>query len=213
MIHAPITCHTRIPGRPALAVALLMAVASPGAGQEETSNLLRPGDEVAIRVWPDSSLSGRYRIETDGHAYLPILGPVPVTGRPVEELREELVVRYSDIMRSPIVVVVPRFRVSVLGGVRGPGLYFVEHPTTLIDVISLAGGFTENAKPDEIRLLRQGQVFGVDAKLALETGAPTAAVPLESGDRIVVPTKGRVDALQIIQTLVGLATLATLIWR
>ena len=202
----------RLQNFPLLGLALsLLAVPVRGASQE-TSNVLRPGDDLVLRVWPDTTLSGSYRVEADGHAYLPMLGPVSAIERGVEDLREELIQRYSEIMRTPVVVVVPRFRVSILGGVRSPGLYFVEAPTTLIDLVSMAGGFTDNAKPEQLRLLRGTEAFGVDAERALETGASTAAVPLESGDRIVIPT-GSIQYLQILQVLVSLATLVTIIAR
>lgn len=191
----------------------LLAVLPAGGSAQDTENLLRPGDELLIRVWPDTTLSGRYRVEADGQAYLPMLGLVEVTHTSIPDLRDRLVERYSEIMRLPVVVVVPRFRVSVLGGVRAPGLYFVEAPTTLMDLVSMAGGFTDNAKTQEVRLLRGTQVFGVDAKRALEQGANTAAVALESGDRVVVPTSNRASLIQALQILVSLATLTTIIVR
>lgn len=188
-------------------VVLLAGLApQPGVAQESQSEYLRGGDEVILRVWPDTTLSGRYRVEADGHAYLPLVGKTPVVGRSLEEIREELVAEYAEVMRSPVVVIVPRFRVSVLGGVRAPGLYFVEPPTTLMDLVSMAGGFTNTAESEKIRLLRGGRVFGVDARNALRTGSETAAVPLQSGDQVVVPTAGG-RGFRIFQIVVSLATL------
>ncbi len=198
----------------ALASLLLLTLAVPSvAAAQDNTNILRPGDELLMRVWPDTTLSGRYRVESDGKAYLPMLGAIQVANTPLAVIRQDLIDRYSEIMRLPVVVIVPRFRASILGGVRAPGLYFVEAPTTLMDLVSMAGGFTDNAKTQEVRLLRGTQVFGVDAKQAMETGAATATVALESGDRIVVPTSSRASLIQALQILISLATLTTIIVR
>lgn len=210
--------RTRLPDGRWLLPWLLLASAFFGlpagvAAQDDTSNLLRPGDELVIRVWPDTTLSGRYRVEMDGQAYLPLVGAVQVTGRTIPDLREELVAQYSEIMVSPVVIVVPRFRVSVLGAVRAPGLYFLEPPATLIDAVSLAGGFAERAKPEEIRLLRRGEVFGVDAEAAFRGEGDAASVPLQSGDRIVVPAGAGVSFLSVFQTVLSGAALVVSIIR
>ncbi len=199
---------------PGVLVLLLALLAPPGASaQDDTTNFLRAGDEVLLRVWPDTTLSGRYRVEADGMAYFPIAGAVSVVDRPVEDVRGELLTAYAELMRNPVVVVVPLFRVSVLGAVRGPGLYYVEPPTTLIEVVSQAGGFTPEADLAGVRLLRGERVYSVNAEAALELGSSDAAVALESGDRIVVPEGSGMDTLRVLQFLVSLATLTASIIR
>ncbi len=197
-----------------LLLLILLWAPTPSGAQETGPALLRAGDELVLRVWPDTTLSGRYRVETDGSAYLPLLGEVEVIGRPLEELRSELISRYGEIMQTPVVVVVPRFRVSVLGAVRSPGLYFMEPPATLIDAVSMAGGFAPLAQAEAIRLVRDEDVFGVDAETALRQGGSTASVTLQSGDRIVVPAGGPgVSAFQVIQTVLSAVTLVVAIVR
>lgn len=187
-------------------LALLLG-ASPLLAQGGPSVLLQPGDELFMRVWPDTTLSGRFRVESDGQAYFPIVGAVQVTGRALEEVRAEIIDGLSDYINSPVVVIEPRFKVTLLGAVRGPGLHWVDPTLTLMDVITQAGGFTENAQPDKIRLIRNQQVFSVDGKVALETGAPTADVALRSGDRIVVPSRGRFSWWTFVRTIMQGATL------
>ena len=168
-------------------------------------NLLRPGDEILMRLWPDTTLSGRFRIEQNGEIYLPVIGAVQALGRTPEQLRDVLIDRYSESIRSPIVLLTPRFRVTLLGAVRGQGIHWVDSNTTLFELIVGTGGLQEDAKPDEIRLLRRGQVFSVDIEDAMEN-RPTADVPLNSGDRILVPGRG-FDWLGAFRTVVQTATL------
>lgn len=178
-----------------------LALADPGAlvAQDNPttfpSNRLRAGDELLLRVWPDTTLSGRFRIESNGQAYFPLVGSVQAEGRTAEDLRDELVDRFGRVMQSPVVVVTPRFQVALLGGVNGPGLHWVEPTTTLFDLIVQTGGLTDRAKPSEMVLLRQDQRYTVDIEAALEENRPTAAVPLHSGDRILVPESADVRGI------------------
>jgi protein involved in polysaccharide export with SLBB domain len=83
----------------------------------------------------------------------------------------------------------PRFRVSVLGAVQRPGLYYVTPANTLYDVIALAGGFRPEARDDRLRVVRENQVIDVNARRALESGEALSGLRLRSGDQVVVPAR------------------------
>ncbi len=55
--------------------------------------IVRAGDVLQIRVWPDSSLGGAYPVEETGVVYLPLVGAVSAGGRPIVDLREMLPAR------------------------------------------------------------------------------------------------------------------------
>lgn len=151
---------------------------------------LRPGDFLRIRVWPDSTLGGEFPVEETGLVHLPVLGGVRAAEIPLEQLRRELRTRYGEALKNPVITVTPLFRVSVLGAVQRPGLYRVDPTQSLFDVISLAGGLRENAKAQDLRVIRDGSVLEINAKRALETGEAALGLSLRSGDRIVVPERG-----------------------
>lgn len=174
------------------------------AAPATTESLLRHGDLLRIQVWPDTSLSGEFLIEETGSVYLPVIGELAVAGRPISDVRTDLRARYRETMMTPVVVVTPAFNVSVLGGVLRPGLYRLDPSVTVLDAISLAGGFTTNAKRGDIRLLRNGRVIELDAEEAFTTGGDALGVRLQSGDRIIVP-EGRRD--QWISNLIQASTL------
>jgi polysaccharide export outer membrane protein len=144
---------------------------------------------VGVRIWPDSMLSGDFPIEESGDAYFPMLGPVRAAGVPLDSLRSELRRLYSTAMRTPVVSIMPRFRVSVLGAVQRPGLYYVTPANTLYDVIALAGGFRPEARDDRLRVVRENQVIDVNARRALESGEALSGLRLRSGDQVVVPAR------------------------
>lgn len=166
--------------------------------------ILRPGNLLQVSIWPDNALGGEFPIEDSGIVYLPLLGPIFVNGLPISEFRNTLREEYGRVMQSPVVSVTPLFEVSVLGAVRQPGLYQLMPTQGVFSAISLAGGFLENAKIDEVRVVGDDGVSYVDAEIALESGEELTGLRLQANDRIIVPegttvTTGTV--LSIVQSL------------
>lgn len=155
--------------------------------------VMRPGDLLRVSVWPDASLGGEFVVEETGFVYLPFLGEVRAAGSSLDRLRAQLREGYGEVMKNPVVSVLPVFRVGVQGAVRGPGIYQVTPTQTLLDVIGMAGGFVERADPKKIRIVRQehGRMLEIDLARTLESGVQPENLRLLSGDQIVVPTRGK----------------------
>jgi polysaccharide biosynthesis/export protein len=180
--------------RAVLALFALLAFAGQAAPQAPAagSAYLRAGDILHLRVWPDTAMGGEFPVEESGLVYLPFLGAVSVLDRRIEDLRADLRLRYAEVLQNPVVTVVPRFRVSVLGEVMRPGLYYADPSYTLLDLVSLAGGFTAMGDQRSVRLVRQDGVIPLDVLRTLEHGGDSG-VGLQSGDRVVVPRRGGLD--------------------
>lgn len=164
------------------------------------------GDVLKVRVWPDSSLSGEFPVEETGLVYLPLIGEYRVAGRSVASIRQELRALYGRELKSPVVTVTPVFRVSVLGAVQRPGMYYVDATRTWFDVISEAGGFQSNAARDQVRVIRGPTTLNVNAA---EGNQSALGVSVQSGDRIIVqerPLRPWMPILSVIQTVVIIAT-------
>jgi len=174
-----------------------------------TTSVLLVGDILRIKVWPDSSLGGEFPVEETGLVYLPVIGEYRAAGRPISEIRQELRTGYSRELKLPVVNVTPLFRVSVLGAVQKPGLYYADATSTWFDLISDAGGFTSTANRNDLRILRDGQSLRVNAAQAeLESGGPLN-VPVQSGDRILIPELHNFKwqtPVAVLQTLVIMAS-------
>jgi polysaccharide export outer membrane protein len=113
--------------------------------------MIGAGDILDIHVNDEDGVSGRYQVDQDGKVKVPLLsGAIPAAGTTTFEfasrLRDEL--KKQDILREPsVTVLIARGmtqNVSVLGAVMRPGIYPIEKPTTLVDLISLAGGLAPN---------------------------------------------------------------------
>jgi polysaccharide export outer membrane protein len=89
-------------------------------------------------------------------------------------------------------VVVPRGNAFfVMGAVRNPGTYPLESGLTILEAISIAGGFTDRAAPGRTKIIRttkKGQeTIYVDMNDIIKRGQRDRAVPLHEDDIIVVP--------------------------
>src|SRR5687767_6166426 len=182
-----------------IAVALGLPLAS-ASQSRPTEFVFRPGDIVRITVWPDSSYNGEYPVEEDGIVYLPFVGTVRIAGQSLTKIRADLRTQFGREMQQPVVTVTPLFRVSILGEVNRPGLYIIDPTHSFFDVVALAGGFRDNAKTEDIRLVRDGERIQINADP--ENGEQAeVALALRSGDRIIV-SKGRsINTLTIFYVL------------
>lgn len=201
----------------AVLVPLAALATAPLGAQDDArpgATSLRPGDVLQISVWPNQDLSGEFTVEETGYAHLPMLGRVQVEGMPLDELREKLRTGYAQTLKNPVVTITPVFAVGVLGQVRSPGVYSVSPNNTLLDVVSMAGGFTPEADAEQIRLVREGQTIQFDAERALEEGTGVSTLQLRSGDRVVVPLDtGGVTFGEVVSFVQTAATIGFLVDR
>ena len=213
-------------GSRALALAALLACASlPLAAQQgappalpeprDTAvrfvGVLRPGDELTIVVYKEKDLSGKYLIDSRGNVTIPGIGivhvgglePTEVAARLTEALREQG-------FTAPQVAVQPAIRVSILGAVRNQGLYPVDPGTTLIQLLTIAGGPMENADLSKTFVVRDGRSYPVDLELGI-MGDAGGRVVLYSSDVVNVPKKGGLTRENLGFILTVTSTLLTLV--
>jgi polysaccharide export outer membrane protein len=83
-------------------------------------------------------------------------------------------------------------RVFVVGEVNRQGTFIVDEPVTVLQAVSLAGGFTNDANQRRVFVFRgagkQTRVLVADVKHVMETGDRTNDFYLSNNDVIVVPT-------------------------
>jgi len=109
--------------------------------------ILGPEDVIKIDVLNVPELSKTtVRIANDGMISLPLIGRVQAAGLTAEQLRKELADKWGEnYLQDPqVTVFVDEFKakpVSVIGAVEKPGLYPLTGRRTLIEMLSMAGGF------------------------------------------------------------------------
>lgn len=110
-------------------------------------------------------------------------------------------------------------RYHVLGEVNSPGVFTFTEGATVLDAISRAGSFTQDAELGDAFVSRPSEgrprVIPVDLEALMDRGELDANVMLQPGDFVVVPRQAppflqRVQTvLGIVQIAIGIAILAT----
>jgi polysaccharide export outer membrane protein len=152
----------------ALAFSLLLLAApqpspSPaGAVRAEVSGedtyRIGPEDLLQVSVWNNEAMSRSGPVRPDGKISLPLLNDVQAAGLTPMQLREDLIRRLADYMPHPEVAVivtdVRSFKVAVIGQVPKPDRYELKSSATVMDVLAMAGGFTEFASRSKVVVIR-----------------------------------------------------------
>jgi polysaccharide export outer membrane protein len=116
-------------------------------------------DLLEIRVFELPELSQTVRVSEDGSVSLSLLGKVEVAGLTAQELEKKLasILDQKYTKAAHVTVFVKEYqKVAVIGAVGKPGNYEWVGPTTLLQVISQAGGLTSDAL-NELYVFRQGE--------------------------------------------------------
>lgn len=116
-------------------------------------------DRLYIAVWRVPDLSLEFVVGPDGYISFPLIGDIRAAGKTLSELNAEITEKLKEYVEDPQVSVMIREfagdQVTVIGEVRGPGIYKFVGKTKIMDVIALAGGFTDRAKSASIVIVRE----------------------------------------------------------
>jgi polysaccharide export outer membrane protein len=155
---------------------------------------LGPGDLFEVRVYGEPELSGVYQVGADGEVIFPLCQRVVVGGlapnAAAGRLRACLAERF---MRDPQVSVLVKAynskKVFVFGEVQKPGTFTFEDGMSIVQAVTLAGGFTKVAAQNSTSVTRR--VNGQEQKIRVSVQdiavgkAPNFT--LEPGDIVFVP--------------------------
>jgi polysaccharide export outer membrane protein len=112
--------------------------------------LLGPDDQLVIQgPEVDEIVNKPYRIDPEGYVSLPMLGKIKAAGLTLGEFETQLNRTASKFIREPqLVVSIGEFHsqpVSVVGAVNQPGTQQLQGKKTLMQMISMVGGFRPDA--------------------------------------------------------------------
>ncbi len=168
-------------------------------GEQGTSgglpaSTLGPNDLIEVRVYQEPELSGIYQVGPQGDIMFPLCKQVVVRGLTAngaaEKLRDCLSQGY---LRSPQVsVLVKEFnsrKVFVFGEVQKPGTFAFEDGMSVVQALTLAGGFTKQAAQNSTSVTRliKGQEVKVKVNVQDIALGKAANFTLEPGDIVYVP--------------------------
>ncbi len=150
------------------------------------------------------------RVTPEGTVQLPGIGSVPAQGLTLDELKLEIDARYRRLVDglevTPILAErAPRF-VYVVGEVRVPGRYELQGPTTLMQAISLAGGWNVGGNLQHVVVFRRDNNWNlmatrlnIFAALYGKQPCPADEIWLRDSDIVVVPKRSILVADDFIE--------------
>lgn len=159
------------------------------------------GDLLKISVYDHADLTTDARVSGEGKITFPLIGEVDVNGLTSNEVEKAIAKRLNPdyIIKPQVSVFIEEYKskkVTVLGEFNKPGLVELRGNSTLLEVISGAGGITPNAGEMlyiQRKIFRGGSgknedvTVTVELKKLLEEGNVGANVPVQDGDSIYVP--------------------------
>lgn len=114
---------------------------------------LGPGDVVELRVYNDTTLTGKYTVDVDGNIDIPLVGAIPAKCRTDLQLKEDVLAGLKKYLKNPSISLSVAERNSrpmatVFGAVRAPTRVQMNRRVRLIELLAVAGGATEQASAD-----------------------------------------------------------------
>jgi polysaccharide export outer membrane protein len=162
---------------------------------------LGAGDLIKIDVFDIPELSRQIRIGPGGYISMPLiqqrilaggLTPYQLESNIADLLKAQGLVSHPQV--SVFVMQRDSQPITVIGAVEHPLVFQAQRPTTLLEVLSAAGGLTDTAG-DYLTISRpqkdgKSHVDRVDLRDLIDRGDPEANVPVSGGDIITVPKAG-----------------------
>ncbi|MEQ1757809.1 MAG: polysaccharide biosynthesis/export family protein [Vicinamibacterales bacterium] len=152
-------------------------------------------DQLAIIFWREKDMSAEVAVRPDGKISLPLLNDIQASGLTPEQLRLSVTEAASKYVEDPNVTVVVKAinsrRVFITGQVEKPGPYPLTAPTTVLQLLALAGGVAEYAKSEGIQVMRteNGKTtnYKFNYKDVIKGKKLEQNVMLKPGDTVIVP--------------------------
>ena len=174
----------------------LIAFFSDSVAQDgESTYLVKPGDILQISVWGEEDLQGEVLVTPDGGFSFPLVGHLNARGKTAAQLQEMVVARLVTYIADPVVTVslkqINGNQIYVIGQVKNPGAFVMNHAVDVVQALSLAGGTTPFASLNDILILRRDgtrqialsfRYSDVSRGRGLEQN-----IQLQSGDVVIVP--------------------------
>lgn len=152
-------------------------------------------DVLGIFVKDEAALTQDMVVMPDGRIIFPMIGEIMAQGHSAIDLKDTITEKLKEFIKNPVVTVMVRQsnsrRIYTIGNVSRPGPYPLEADMTVLQALSVAGGFTEWADRKFVMVVRR--VNNKETMLRFNYQDFIAGKNLENnyilapGDTIVVP--------------------------
>jgi polysaccharide export outer membrane protein len=165
------------------------------AATDDPNYSIAPEDVLTIDVWKEPEISRTVPVRRDGKISLPLLNDLQAAGLTPSQLGAEIVERLrATIVHPQVTVIVAQMsslRIYILGQVTRGGAYPLVPDMTVMQALSVAGGFTPYANVKKIHVMRTengtDKIFPLNYKEVSSGRKTEQNIHLKPGDTIVVP--------------------------
>lgn len=185
------------------------ASTAPAPAPTPSTYLLGPDDQITIQGPELDEVTNRpYRVDPEGYVSMPMLGRVKAGGSTIGDFDTQLNLAAAKYIRHPqLVASVAEFHsqpISVVGAVNQPGAQQLQGKKTLMQVISMVGGFRPDAG-NMLTITRESQwgplplpnattdssgkysVADISIPELLKEKSPQLNIPIMPNDVITIP--------------------------
>ena len=166
----------------------------PASRSPSPTTTLGVGDVVEVRVFEEADLSGPYRVAPGGTIDFPLCGKMQVAGMNTSGLSDLLTKCLAEkyLKRPQVTVLLREYnskKVFVFGEVQKPGTFPYDEDMSIIQAITMAGGFTKIASKNDCAVTRtvQGKETKIRVPVADIGTGREKNFTLQPGDIVFVP--------------------------
>ena len=162
-----------------------------------------PGDRIRLLVDSEPQLSDTFPVGPSQEVVLPIVGVVSLHGVLRAELQAAMTRELGRFLRDPVVRASPLIRVSIAGEVARPGYYLLPPTAVMADVVTAAGGTTQNAEVEKMFVQRGDDRLyeGQALQGLIQEGRTLDEANVRQGDKFVVPARNTDSVFYTVRTI------------
>ena len=153
-----------------------------------------PEDVLHVFVWDNPELTIDVTVRPDGKISLPLIKDIQAADFTPKELSDVIFRSLKEYIYNPHVTVTVTQansrKIFLIGNVIRPGSYMLRHDMTVLQALSLAGGFTQFASPRNMKLIRDVEGKQESRSINYYKMIKDSEVDdymLKPGDTIVIP--------------------------
>jgi len=153
-------------------------------------------DEIEVFVWQNADLSKDVVVGPDGYISCPLVGRVMAAGLTLVKLEKVLTDELAKYIKYPKVsLMIKKFagdKIMILGEINYPGVYTYSGAIDIVELVSLAGDFAQNAQRNSLIIIRRTdkekpKAIRINALKAITRGVSEERILLKPNDIVFVP--------------------------
>ncbi len=176
---------------------LLTAVAfsSSARAQGGEAYIIGKGDQLLVTVWGYNEFTTTATVKDNAMFAMPLLGDMKAAGLTKEEFISSLQKRLAEYVQGEPRITISVLssigqRATILGAVNRPDNYPISSEVTLIELVSMAGGYTSDARLKKIKIFHKDKLqppTEVDLDYYIERSDIENVPRIKAGDIVFVP--------------------------